>query len=845
MFPFLLSITHAGPSISGISPASGPAGTVITIKGAGFTGATNVTFNGSVPFLGDFTVTADTNLLVVVPLQASTGTLTVYTPGGSATSGVTFTAAPVITSFSPPNGGNPTAVYINGANFVVNGTTVTFSGASPVAGTVTASTVVEATVPAGAVTGPITVTTSAGSAVSASNFVASSTPAITGFNPPYGSIGSSVTISGWNFYGVTSVKFNGTTASFSTPSQTQITATVPAGATSGQISVTTAAGTAMSGSNYLTGAGPFITSFSPPLGTLNNYITLYGLNLATTDTVSFDGVKEAVTGYGTGYLQINLNAATATGPIEITGAPGQNFTTSSNFIYASGPYVTGFSPTLGGAGIYVVIDGYNFSGVSSVKFGGASASFSITSSNQITATVPSGAGTGAITVGSFTTSSNFTVEGTAPVVTSFSPTNAVTGSVVTINGANFTNLSSPGVEFNGVGGAYATPTSTTTLYGTVPVGATTGPVSVKNNNGTGSSSAMLYLQPWISNATPSGIVNSTLTINGRNLTNVSSLQIGAVNWSFKDYATQLVATVPSNAVSGPIVIASPGGVFINPASFVVLPKIYSFAPTLGPAGTVVTISGTSLYDVSSVLFNGVSAAPFNVTTNQLQAAVPTGATPGYITVVTAGGNDVSSNIFTATYSSTVVMTKTVKPPVAGPGTNVVYTIFLTNEGPSTVTSLSVTDNIPLGFNYISSSSSIGTAVFTNNSVVASIGILASNTSATVTVTGKSPNSGALTNTANLGFAEGNTIYGNNYAFAYAYFVTAAQRTLGIGQFGNGSNFDIIWPVSAASFVLQVNSNLDHSNGWQPVTGVFVTNGYNAYTNNFIGSPADFFRLIYP
>jgi uncharacterized protein (TIGR03437 family) len=65
-----------------------------------------------------------------------------------------------------------------------------------------------------------------------------------------------VTITGTNFTGATSVKFNGQSASFSVISSTQINATVPNCSSSGVISVTTAGGTAnSSGSFTVTGCG--------------------------------------------------------------------------------------------------------------------------------------------------------------------------------------------------------------------------------------------------------------------------------------------------------------------------------------------------------------------------------------------------------------------------------------------------------------------------------------------------------------------------------------------------------------------------------------------------------------
>ncbi len=75
-------------------------------------------------------------------------------------------------------------------------------------------------------------------------------PVITGFSPSSGNVNSSVVITGNNFGSASAVTFNGVGAAYSVNSLTQITATVPANASMGQISVTTPSGTALSASNY-------------------------------------------------------------------------------------------------------------------------------------------------------------------------------------------------------------------------------------------------------------------------------------------------------------------------------------------------------------------------------------------------------------------------------------------------------------------------------------------------------------------------------------------------------------------------------------------------------------------
>jgi subtilisin family serine protease len=75
-------------------------------------------------------------------------------------------------------------------------------------------------------------------------------PTISSFSPTSGGVGTTVSVSGTNFTGATSVKFNGQAASFSVISSTSISASVPNCSSSGQISVTTAGGTATSSGSF-------------------------------------------------------------------------------------------------------------------------------------------------------------------------------------------------------------------------------------------------------------------------------------------------------------------------------------------------------------------------------------------------------------------------------------------------------------------------------------------------------------------------------------------------------------------------------------------------------------------
>jgi uncharacterized repeat protein (TIGR03803 family) len=68
--------------------------------------------------------------------------------------------------------------------------------------------------------------------------------------PTSGKVGATIQILGSNLTGATSVTFNGTAATFTITSATEITATVPTGATTGKVEVVTPSGTLKSNGNF-------------------------------------------------------------------------------------------------------------------------------------------------------------------------------------------------------------------------------------------------------------------------------------------------------------------------------------------------------------------------------------------------------------------------------------------------------------------------------------------------------------------------------------------------------------------------------------------------------------------
>jgi uncharacterized repeat protein (TIGR03803 family) len=183
-----------------------------------------------------------------------------------------------------------------------------------------------ATVPTGALTGPVTVTTFSSSLKSDRNFLV--TPQIASFAPTSGVVGTSVTITGVSLTQTTAVTIGTKPASFAVDSDTQITATVPAGAKTGTtITVTTAGGAATSKAKFT--VVPEVTSFTPTSGPTGTSVTITGNSFTGTTKVTFGGV--AATSYkakSDTTVDALVPTGAVTGPIAVTTAGGTGTSTT-------------------------------------------------------------------------------------------------------------------------------------------------------------------------------------------------------------------------------------------------------------------------------------------------------------------------------------------------------------------------------------------------------------------------------------------------------------------------------------------------------------------------------------
>jgi uncharacterized repeat protein (TIGR01451 family) len=562
------------PRITGFDPNRSGVNTAVTIEGFNFLSVTNVQFSG---VNASFTATAATQIRAIVPSGASNGVIRVTSAAGVGASAQSFTVtgpAPIIDSFEPPIGLAGTEVFIQGANFT-NLTAVRFNGVNATTFAAPAHTQLRALVPGGATTGKIVVVTSGGSVTSAVDFVVSGRPFIRSFTPRFGRDGfTQVTIEGLNFNGVTGVGFNGRPVTgIATPAQNHLLVTVPAGATTGLITVTNASGSGASAENFTITLAPIIEYFDPHQGGPGTPVTIGGINLSNGFTVLKFGNTQAgftVTGQnGTQVRAIVPNGATS-GPLTMTNASGTFVTSNSFFVTGSAPYVSELSPAKGPRGTEVIITGGNFTSPATVRFNGvADPTAAVTALTQIRATVPPGALSGPVTVQTGSgTSTNGPVFHIPPRLTSITPPEGVVDAPVVLAGTNFTDASA--VLFNGLSAGF-TVAASNRIETAVPVDASTGPITIVAPGGVIISTNSFKVLPDIESFTPAlGPPGTVVTIQGTTFTNVTGVSFNNVPATFTvDSRYTLRATVPESATTGPIRVTTVDGTGVSVDEFLV------------------------------------------------------------------------------------------------------------------------------------------------------------------------------------------------------------------------------------------------------------------------------------
>jgi IPT/TIG domain len=534
------------PTVTGVSPSSGPAGTSVEVQGTNFSSAEAIYFGTIEATVAN--ITSDTLIVATSPVGGS-GTVDVRVMNNVGLSPLnppndqytyTTTTAPTVKGVTPNSGPltGGTSVTITGTGFT-SGSSVAFGTVTATNVTFNSATSLSATSPPGVSAGAVDVRITTAGGTSPINqpadlftYTSTTAPTVTGVSPNSGPLagGTSVTITGTGFAAGSSVAF-GTVAATSLTfnSATSLSVTSPPGINAGAVDVrvTTAGDTSPINPpadlfTYISMTTPTVTGLSPTFGPAagGTFVTVSGTNFDDATAVDFGTTP------GTNGTVINNNTITVDSPpgmgivdVTVTTDAGTSPTNPADqFTYLAAPTVTGISPSSGplAGGTSVTITGTDLLGASAVYFGTTLAtSFNVTSSTSITAVSPQGTSLGPVDVTVTTPAGTSPVNQpadqftylAAPAVLGISPSSGPSagGTTVTITGTSFTGASSvafgttPAVSFSVV--------SSTTITAVSPPGAGTVDVIVTTPSGT-------------STLSPADQFTYTSTTDGPKVTNV-------------------------------------------------------------------------------------------------------------------------------------------------------------------------------------------------------------------------------------------------------------------------------------------------------------------------------------
>ena len=603
------------PNLTGMTPGYGPQGTVITFTGQNF-GATQ---GSSTITLGTYamTPTSWSNTQIVAPVPGSIPNGKYYpaiTVGGlqNPTSAGPFTVGnpPIINSVSPASGAPGTSVTITGVRFgSTQGTSVLKFGTYTAAPTSWSDTQVVAPIPSGIPPGnyyPDAIVGGLDTYTSTPFTVTSSAPVISSLSPNSGLAGTTVTVTGSSFgatQGGSTVTFNGTRATPTSWSDTQIVVPVPSGATTGKVYVTVNGIVSDNGVTFTVPVAPIISSVSPTSGGIGTSVTITGSSFGNSQgqsTVSFNGAVATSVNWSDTQIVVPVPAGATTGQILVTTAGGAS--NGPKFVVLTAPIITGITPTSGTAGTQITISGSGFGtaqGGGRILLGSLSGMVSSWSDTQIVANVSQSSTSGFAQVfqnGIASNKINFSVS--APAITSVTPTSGPAGTQVTITGSGFGASQGNGKVMLGTAYGSVQSWSDTQVVAVVSPGSISGAAQVSQGGVWSNSTNFTVSVPTITSITPtSGGVDTSVTIIGSDFgasQNAGQVWLGATYGTVTSWSdTQIVASVAAGAPSGKVQVLQ-YGVWSNSVSFSDgTPQITGVNPASGVPGTQVTISGSN------------------------------------------------------------------------------------------------------------------------------------------------------------------------------------------------------------------------------------------------------------
>ena len=178
--------------------------------------------------------------------------------------------------------------------------------------------------------------------------------------------------------------------------------------------------------------------------------------------------------------------------------------------------------------------------------------------------------------------------------------------------------------------------------------------------------------------------------------------------------------------------------------------VISWVQDNGCTATFTATIGSGMVSVSNLNFpSGVANCTFSIPVTSNIAGSYLNSSTNFIDQnnIDASSASATLNVLPDTSNVDIAVLKTVTPSQASIGDTVLFTITATNVGTTTATNITLFENLPLGYNYVSSTTSLGS--YDSSTYIWDIPTLNPNQSENLSVSAQIISSNNLLNTANL------------------------------------------------------------------------------------------------
>ena len=478
-----------------------------------------------------------------------------------------------------------------------------------------------------------------------------SPPELIGLSDKQARVGQPITLTGHQFGSAPVVLFgvasSVVSASINSHDDNTITATVPyiaPGLT--QVRVQNDQGTTDPLPFIAQQPGPIVTSITPTNGLPGSAVVLTGDFLNQLKRVDFGGVAGSVEDSSARRLTVRIPATVPRGPLSLALETTGGLYTSS-FIIAGTPQITSISPLKNRPGGALMIKGIHLSdGIVRINGRFPDKAQTTISDTEIRTVVPVETPSGLVTVTVFdklvATSTDTLQIFQPPVISLLSAQDAVAGEKLLVEGRNLSTVTS--LSFGSVAASFQI-LSDTQLEAIVPSLPSSTAVTVSASSIGGTASATTPLFVFL--APSAVVVNPTrqlrgriVSISGKNFYRVSEVRFNGVSapiTSGRTEGTEVLVSLPDNAVSGPVTVVNRAGTAASVVPLVVVqkPVVSSVSPRSVQVGQRVVVQGDFLLN-AQIFFTGSTKAAVDddkISDTERWVLVPADAQTGPLSLV--------------------------------------------------------------------------------------------------------------------------------------------------------------------------------------------------------------------